>query len=165
MCLYYSLTKRVTCLKMLLLFHSHLYKCFENVLKKGNIVPIDIRYKPEKGFLYITVKGRCTLEEYKMAMDEITQSKQYPANINALWDVSEQDFSDITSDTVKSLISINKQYPERETSRAAFVVNGNLAFGMLRMYEISSSLEKPDSSQNLRVFKSRSEGEKWLLDE
>jgi hypothetical protein len=126
---------------------------------------IDISYESEKEFLYIAVKGQCTLEEYKMAMDEITQSEEYPANINAMWDVREQDFSSITSSTVQSLINISKQYPERGTARAAFIVKDDLAFGMLRMYEITSSMEDSDSSQNLMVFRSYSEGEKWLLGE
>lgn len=126
---------------------------------------IDISYESEKEFLYIAVKGQCTLEEYKMAMDEITQSEQYPANINAMWDVTEQDFSGITSSTVQSLINISKQYPERNTARVAFIVKNDLAYGMLRMYEMLSSVEESDSSQNLMVFRSYSEGEKWLLDE
>jgi hypothetical protein len=100
-----------------------------------------------------------------MAMDEITQSEQYPANINAMWDVTEQDFNSINSSTVQSLINISKQYPERNTSRVAFIVKEDLAYGMLRMYEMLSSVGESDSSQNLMVFRSYSEGEKWLLDE
>ena len=124
---------------------------------------IDIKYKPENGFLYIKVMGQCSVEEYETAMDEITQSKQYPANINALWDVREQDFSDVTSSTVQNLVKVSKRYPERGNAMAAFVTNGNLAFGMLRMYEITSGMEENDTSQYLRVFRSYSEAEEWLL--
>ena len=126
---------------------------------------IDITYKPEKSFLYILVKGQCSLEEYKVAMDEITHSEQFPANINAIWDVRDQDFRSITTDTVNSLIEISEQYPERKPAHVAFIAKDNLAYGMLRMYEMLSSIKEPDSSNNLRVFRTYSEGEKWLLGE
>lgn len=96
-------------------------------------------------------------------MDEITHSNQYPVNINALWDVREQDFTDVTSSTLQNLVKISKCYPERGNAMAAFVTNENLAFGMLRMYEITSSMEENNTSQHLRVFRSYSEAEKWLL--
>ena len=124
---------------------------------------IDIRYESEKGFIIIVVKGALSHDEYKMVMDEITQSERYPADSNALWDVRGQDFEDIDTTTVKRIIEISKGYPVRGTSRVAFITNDNLAFGMLRMYEILTSLEESDVRQNIRVFRSYSEGEKWLL--
>ena len=126
---------------------------------------IDIKYEPEKGYLYISVMGQCTVEDYEKAMEEIKHSKQYPANINALWDVREQNFSNVTKSTVQSLVNVSKRYPERGSAKAAFIVNGDLAFGMLRMYEITSSVEQNKTSQYLRVFRNYSEGEKWLLDD
>ena len=126
---------------------------------------VDIRHDPGKGFLIITVTGQLSHEEYQAAMDEITQSEQYPADINALWDVRDQDFMNVTSGTVKRIIEISKKYPQRGASQVAFIVKDDLAYGMLRMYELSSSGEEPDSSQNLRVFRDYSEGERWLLQE
>ena len=126
---------------------------------------VDIKHDPKKGFLIITVTGQLSHEEYKAVMDEITQSDQYPANINALWDVRDQDFQSVTSGTVKRIIEISKQYPERGSSHVAFIVKNDLAYGMLRMYELASSVEESDSPQNHRVFRDYSEGEKWLLHE
>ena len=126
---------------------------------------IDLRHDSEKGFLIITVTGELSHEEYKAVMNEITQSEQYPADINALWDVREQDFKKVTSTTVKNIIDISRQYPERGSSQVAFVVKDNLAFGMLRMYEMASGAETLDTSQNLRVFRDYTEAEKWLLNE
>lgn len=128
-------------------------------------MPININYDPEEDILIITVKGLCTLQEYETAMDGITNSKQYPADINALWDVREQDFSNVNTGIVQNLININKRYPDRVDAKKAFIVNRNLAFGMLRMYEMYSSIKEANTSKYLRVFRSYSEGEKWLLDE
>ena len=126
---------------------------------------IDIRHNPDKAFLIITVTGQLSDEEYQAAMDEIIKSDQYPASINALWDVREQDFRGVNSSSVKNIIEISKQYPERGGSRVAFVVKDNLAYGMLRMYELSTSVEEFESTQNHRVFRDYSEGEEWLLAE
>jgi len=126
---------------------------------------IDIRHNSEREFLIITVTGQLCLEEYKAIMGKITQSEQYPADINALWDVREQDFSCVTSSSVDGLIEISEQYPERGASRVAFIVGANLAYGMLRMYELSLSIKNPKCSQKLRVFRDYSEGENWLFED
>jgi phosphopantothenate synthetase len=126
---------------------------------------IDIRYENGKRFLTVVVKGQLSHEEYKTTMDRITQSEQYPADINALWDVRDQDFRNVTASTVKSIIAISRQYSERGSSRVAIIVKDNLAFGMMRMYELTRKNEEYDLSQIHMVFKDYSEGEKWLLDE
>ena len=126
---------------------------------------IDISYKPDKGFLYIAVKGQNSLEDYKTAMEEITHSEEYPADINTIWDVREQEFTDLDTDTIKSFIKIRKEYPARGAARVAFIVKGDFAFGMMRMYDTLSSFEGSDLPQNLMVFRDYAEGEKWLLGE
>jgi hypothetical protein len=126
---------------------------------------IDINYKRDKGFLYIMVKGHSTIEEYEKVMEEMTKSEQYPADVNTMWDVREQEFNDFDSDTINRFLSIRKRYPERGTARVAFIVKGDFAFGMMRMYDILSSLEGSKLPQNLMVFRDYSEGEKWLLGE
>ena len=124
---------------------------------------IDIKYQPEKEYVLIAVKGISSIEEFKTILDTITQSEEYPPNINTLWDVREQDFSSISLESMKSLIQISNNYPERGTAKVAFIVKGNLAYGMMRMYETFSSFEGLNLRQHLRVFKNFSEGEKWLL--
>ena len=126
---------------------------------------IDISYKPDKGFLYIVVKGHSTIEEYEKTMKEITQSDQYAPDVNTMWDVREQELHDFDSDSIQRFISIRKRYPERGTARVAFIAKGDFAFGMMRMYDILSSLEGSELPQNLMVFRDYSEGEKWLLGE
>ena len=105
------------------------------------------------------------IEEFKTIMDTITQSEEYPPDINTLWDVRERDFSSISLESMKSLIQISSNYPERGNAKVAFIVKGDLAYGMMRMYETFSSFEGIKLRQHLRVFRSLSEGEKWLITE
>jgi len=123
----------------------------------------DIRFDRKKNILYLTLRGPFTIEEFQTALEKITRSNEYPPNTDALWDLREMDFTIVDAEYWKSIIRIRKQYTERHTARIAHIVKGDFAFGMLRMYQIYSDLNKNSLQQKVAVFKSISEGEQWLL--
>jgi len=123
----------------------------------------DIRFDQKKKILYLTLRGPFTIEEFQTAMEKITRSNKYPPNTDALWDLREMDFTGIDAEYWKSIVRIRKQYTERRTARIAHIVKGDFAFGMLRMYQTYSDLNKDSLQQKVEVFKSISEGEQWLL--
>ena len=123
----------------------------------------DIRFDQEKKILIVTVGDAFTVEEFQTVMDEITRSEQYPPDTDALWDLRALDFAKIDSRYLQGILQIRKQYPERNTARLAHIVKGGFAFGMMRMYQISSDLDQQGLKQTVGVFKSISEGEEWLL--
>ncbi|MCF6187007.1 MAG: hypothetical protein L3J49_05955 [Desulfobulbaceae bacterium] len=100
-----------------------------------------------------------TEEEFQTSLQEILQSAQFPPDTRTLWDLRELDFSTIDSLMEKRFITIRREYPERGRARLAFIVAGDLAFGMGRMYEMLSE----DLPQTIRTFRKYSEGENWLL--
>ncbi len=122
-------------------------------------MPITIRYDREKKVLYGTMTGQVTEDEFQASLLEILQSDQFPPDTRTLWDLRELDFRTIDSLMEKRLINIRRRYPERGRARLAFIVAGDLAFGMGRMYEILSE----DLPQEIRLFRKYSEGENWLL--
>ena len=123
----------------------------------------DIRFDQEKKMLIVTVGDTFTVEEFQAAMEEITRSKQYPPDTDALWDLRALDFAKIDAGYLQGILQIRKQYPERNTARLAHIVKGAFAFGMMRMYQIYSDLDQYRLNQKVGVFKSISEAEKWLL--
>ena len=123
----------------------------------------DIRFDREKKILIVTVGETFTSEEFQTVMDEITRSEEYPPDTDALWDLRTLDFAKIDASYLRSILQIRKQYPERNTARLAHIVKGDFAFGMMRMYQISSDLDQQGLKQTVGVFKSISEGEEWLL--
>jgi len=127
-------------------------------------MPTDLRFDGEKGILVVTVRGSLTLEEFRTTLEEITHSDQYPPDIDTLWDFQAMDFQAMDSDFFRHIISIRKHYPERGIARAAHIVAGDFAFGMLRMHEILSDADRVGLPQSMKVSKSFSEGEQWLLD-
>jgi hypothetical protein len=123
----------------------------------------DIRFDHEKKILIVTVGETFTLEEFQAVMEEITRSKQYPPNTDALWDLRALDFKKIDAIYLRGILQIRKQYPERDVARLAHIVQGDFAYGMMRMYQIYSDLETYGLHQKVGVFKSLSEGVEWLL--
>jgi RNAse (barnase) inhibitor barstar len=123
----------------------------------------DIRFDEKKNILVVTLKGDFTIADFQNAMKQITQSNQYPPDTDALWDLREMDFTRVDTIYWRGIISIRKQHRERGTARIAHIVKGDFAFGMLRMYQIYSELDPNGLRQKIEIFKSISEGEKWLL--
>jgi len=123
----------------------------------------DIRFDSEKKILIVTVGETFTLEEFQAVMKEITRSKQYPPNTDALWDLRALDFTKIDAIYLRGILQIRKQYPERNAARLAHIVKGDFTFGMMRMYEIYSDLEHDLLHQKVGVFKNISEGEAWMI--
>jgi len=125
---------------------------------------IDIRFDEGKKVLFVTSRGPLNAEAFTEAMVEITHSDRYPPDTDALWDLREVLFEDIDAMFWRTIIEIRERFPERSSARLAHVVQGDFAFGMLRMYEILSGLNMERQPQTLRVFKSIPDAERWLLD-
>jgi len=130
---------------------------------KEETMSFDIRFDQKKKILIVTVGDTFTVEEFQTAMEEITRSKQYPPDADALWDLRALDFAAIDAYYLKGIIQIRRKYPERNTARLAHIVKGDFAFGMMRMYQIYSDLDQDHLNQKVGIFKSISEGEEWLL--
>ena len=122
-------------------------------------MPITLRYDRKKKVLYGTMTGQVTEEEFQATLQEILQSDQFPPDTGTLWDLRELDFRTIDTPLEKRFINIRRKYPQRGRARLAFIVAGDLGFGMARMYEILSE----DLPQEIKIFKNYSEGESWLL--
>ena len=100
-------------------------------------------------------------EEIDSLFTAIKSSKEYPVDVEALWDLRKADFRTVDEDLFKRIIAIRMRYPERSGMRAAFIASDELSYGMSRMYEILSSFE---IKRHIQVFRDYEEGERWLLE-
>jgi len=121
-------------------------------------MPIEFNY--ENGIIYGAFKSPLSLDEIKRAIALLAKSTQFPADANTLWDLREMDFTQVDHDMERQLVEIRRQYPERGQARIAFVVDNDLAFGMMRRYEMLS-VHLP---QQICVFREYAEAEAWLQD-
>lgn len=124
-------------------------------------MPITHRYDPQKQALYGTMKGELTIEEFRSVGEGITSSASHSPSIRSIWDLRELDFTKITPQFVRACVDIRTSLPERHPARIAFVVDDDLGFGMMRMFEIlGDSLD-----DTTMVFRDLSDAEEWLLQE
>ena len=122
-------------------------------------MPVKLRYDREKEILCVAVENPFKLEEFEAAVKDIIESDQFPPDIGAVWDLRELDFTVFDRSFEEELINIQKKYPERGEARLALVTPDGHGFGMMRMYEgLSYGLP-----QRIKVFKSYTEAEDWLL--
>jgi len=121
-----------------------------------DIMPVEFDY--ENGIVYGAFKSPLNLDEIKQAIALLTQSAQFSADADTLWDLRALDFTQINNDMERQLVAIRTQYPERGQARIAFVVDTDLGFGMMRRYEMLSA----DLPQQIRVFRDYAKADAWL---
>ena len=81
--------------------------------------------------------------------------------MNILWDLSGSDLSELTSDHLRQIISVAKQYAHlRERGKTALYATVPLGFGIARMYEILAEANQVPIPN--RVFRSIDEAMAWL---
>ncbi len=119
-------------------------------------------YDKEKKILIINLEGEVSFKEVDLLYKDIMSSDEFPPDIRSIWFFNKVDFSSVDKKYMENIFEIRKNYPARGNARAAFVAEGDLAFGVTRMYEALSSFELP---QNIRIFREYSMAERWLLAE
>lgn len=123
----------------------------------------DIHIDPQNRFLVVTVEGTYSLAEFKETLDDITGSDQFPPDIDVLWDLRTMDFGSINVSFWRTMIDVVRQYPERGDALAVHVVDGDFAFGMLRMYLILLGLDETIAHRKTHVVRSYADAEAWLI--
>jgi hypothetical protein len=126
--------------------------------EEGGKMSVDLHYDQERKILSVVLHGVIDVEEFSGIVETITHSEEYPADIPTLWDLSAVDASKVDTSIIEKIIAIRARYPERGSTKLALLTSTDLAFGLSRMYEMTSS----DMPQVIRVFKSRPEAESWL---
>lgn len=121
---------------------------------------LNISYDDQLHLLTCKVSGYLSIEEYKIAMQEILKSKDYPCDVTTLWDLRDMKFDDIDIDFEKKLVDVRKEYSHlRGGAKIALLYNDHLAEPLFKLYSILSK----DLSQNTRAFTIKDEAMYWLV--
>ena len=123
---------------------------------------IDIKYDQSKKMLNISVSGTSGIEEFTSALETITNSRDYPPDIRAIWDVRQADLSFANLQLVRGAVNIRSSFQKRDNCRAAIIVSGSLQYGLGRMFQI---LADGKVNINLQIFRDYEEGKQWLLED
>jgi hypothetical protein len=120
-------------------------------------------YDNVKSIIYGEVRGSITVQEATATLDKITNSKNHPPTIPALWYLNRCDFQSIDPIFLQKYLDTIKNYPQKGKTKICFIVNDNYAYGMCRMYEIKAEAEQLPLS--IGVHRDYAAGENWLLTE
>jgi len=122
-------------------------------------MPVKIEYSNEKKALYVTLTGQVSMEEFSKTIIDISESTNFSPDIRTLVDIRELDFSEINSDFLNELISLEKKNSKRIRAKVAYIADTDINFAMSRMYQMLSD----DLPKTSMVFRDYAEGESWLL--
>ena len=124
-------------------------------------MPIQLHYDIKQEILYCSCAGSLSFEECESAFYTMTHAAEYPPDVKTLWNFETLDLNAINKSFMNQLIVMRKKFPKRSNAHVALIAPSDLGFGLSRMFESFSKLE--GLTQNLYVFRTHGDGEKWLL--
>lgn len=122
-------------------------------------MPIQFTYDKGSEILIVKLTGLVGLQEMQSVMMQILADKSIPEDTNAIWDVSEMEFNNITLEFQQQLVDVRKQIDERRgAAKIAILSNYSLAEPLIKMYTILSK----DLRQTTKMFMTEKEAREWL---
>lgn len=108
----------------------------------------------------VNISGKVTVDQITSFLENYyTQDP----TLLLLWDFSEADVSELSSEALRTILSVASKYIElRKKGKTALVLPSDYAFGMGRMYE--SFAEVYEHPAEHRAFRTAEEAMRWLFD-
>ena len=121
---------------------------------------IETQFDLEKSVRIHQVSGVVNLSEFEEGLRALYASPKFNPDLNALWDVRQADFSNVSPNDVRSLMQmVASHWGKDGKCRAAIVVAGMAEYGISRMYE---SQFGPAAPCKIKVFMDIELAWKWF---
>jgi hypothetical protein len=117
------------------------------------------RIDRDRRIVWLTGTGVLTLEAVLRDQDRLRADPDFTPDCNLLADYRDADLSEL--DATKMRV-IGARSPLAPTARRAFVVRGEVNFGLGRMFETYSQLGERNAV--VRIFQDLDEAVAWLLE-
>jgi len=124
--------------------------------KKINM-PVSYEIDKEKRLVVCNATGVCTLEEVVRFRQQLLADNDFDPSFSQLVDATGISRAEISPEQVRSLA---EQSPFASSSRRALIAESDLAFALLRIYEIVRGLR---GDNQVCVFRNRTAALAWLL--
>lgn len=124
-------------------------------------MPINFHYEPRLKVLMVKLEGLVSLPEMQDALMQVVSASDIPSHANALWDVSDMEFNNITIDFQRELIDMRRQHAtRRQPAKIAILCTYTLAEPLVKMYTILCK----ELGEDAQVFMHEAEALEWLAD-
>ena len=121
---------------------------------------IETQFDLEKSVRIHQVSGVVNLSEFEEGLRALYASPKFNPDLNALWDVRQADFGNVSPNDVRSLMQmVASHWGKDGKCRAAIVVAGMAEYGISRMYE---SQFGPAAPCKIKVFMDIELAWKWF---
>ena len=118
----------------------------------------DLRWNPEHGVLFVRAWGEMSAESSVAVLEAISAGEAWPADAPAIWDVREASFPGASGDALRALAAERARFENRRVARVAMVVDDDLNFGLMRMFEMLSDTEHG----SIQVFRDLDAALRWV---
>ncbi len=126
------------------------------LIKMENSFKID----PKKLLVEFKLTGVYSFSEFKNFFESVLSHPDFKPGFKILCDAQDMDFSKMTPDDIYELVKLDNEIRvKRGAGKTAFLVKGDLQFGLSRMLELQRDINRQDP---LRVFKNPDEARRWL---
>jgi len=123
---------------------------------------ISLEYDTNHGVLLGRIEGILHLEDMKAALQQVVTAKEYPSDVDTIWDLTRMVFHNIDFSFAQNLVAIRRELlPQRGNVRLALVSDFELAEGVIEVYRVLSE----SLPQEMRVFCSVGQALVWLAHE
>jgi len=133
---------------------------FYRICKKGIKLKYKLTIQENPGRFEIKTEGKADIAGFQSFLSEIFSHPQWKPGKSVLLDHSDLVLSFFRTDEVRSVSKIvldNKEIIGK--GKWAFVISGNFAYGMARMWQIITEEKAPMA---IYIFKDRQEAISWL---
>lgn len=120
---------------------------------------ITFEYDSGQKILLVKVIGEVKVEDYSNLMNVELPSKGVPIDTNAIWDLSEMDFSVLDIELERKIVKVREQIDDkRQGTKIALVSDYDLGEPILKMFLIISQ----HLSQEIKMIKTVEKAREWL---
>ena len=113
---------------------------------------------PATGITILTPTGEPSFEDYEAWVRDGAATPATGPVADVLWDLREMDVASIPTSELRRLISLNLQLHKSGGGRTAFLVDRDVAYGVMRILEARSE----NVERSYRVFRDRDGALTWL---
>jgi hypothetical protein len=124
----------------------------------GVYVSLEFAVNHASRLIEVVASGRLSVDELLAYPRQIVQHPDYDPSFHELFDARDVDASVLSMDVVRKWVAGADENPVDKKHRVAFVVDGKLAYGVVRQYQMMR--EDPDLPTS--IFEDLDEARSWL---
>ena len=137
----------------------------ETIPASGGVYSVALLTVDGKQVLSVGKDGRGASGDLDMLLTRLDQNPHLPRALPTLWDMRRFDFGAISAEAMRSMVFVMARHPGRIGVKRGFLVNTDLGFGTMRMFQQTASGHRVEEHGRMLVSYHRAPLLQWLIQE